>query len=615
MESIEQPFDSITRIGQDMPDTHDKTGLIDTDGPLKHVSNGDSPGAECSPLHQLKTTNSILYGPQNRGLRMIIITAIVFAVAITVALVLTIYLEPKQFHGHAAVACDDVRCSEIGLQVLKDGGNAVDATVAAAFCLVVVNPAHAGIGGGGFALVHDHKFKKSLGYNFRERAPFKLNPEQVSNTDFGSSVLSAGVPGLVKGLRDMHEKHGRLQWPDLIQPAIKLASGGFLVSEELARLLGENGQFVDPSLRELFMDGGNPKVLNDTIVWTSLASTLRSIAQDSDSLYSGSLMESVNEEISRVGGVLSEEDLRNYTVLTPAVLETKFKELTVVTLAPPAGGALVALILKMADKIGWKDNQANVSLTYHQLIEIYKFVYAHRALLGDPLFNDGMEKLTEAILSDEFVAELTGMINDNQTYPDPKHYGPFSPGKSSGTSHLSVIDSSELMVSATISMNSNFGSKIYLKNTGILLNNVLTDFDLTNLTAANGFASNKQPQSSMSPSVLYNAEHPCNHRLIIGGSGGMKITTGVSESIINAVVFKQNISSAICSPRVHNELVSNTLYEEGISNEILDDLRAKGNTMELLPVSSSSMVTGIEKSNDEIRAYADYRKFGGVAVY
>lgn len=613
MESIEQPFDSITRIGQDMPDTHDKTGLIDTDGPLKHVSNGDSPGAECSPLHQLKTTNSILYGPQNRGLRVIIISAIVFAVAITVALVLTIYLEPKQFHGHAAVACDDVRCSEIGLRVLKDGGNAVDATVAASFCLVVVNPAHAGIGGGGFAIVHDHKFKKSVGYNFREKAPFSLNPAEIKN-DF--SVQSAGVPGLVKGLREMHEQHGRLQWEDLIQPAIDLADDGFLVSEELARLLlQEQSNLSDTNLRKLFMDGSNPKTVNDTIIWKSLAATLKTIAEDPDSLYVGKLMKEVYQEIADKKGAISMEDFRNYSVLTPDVLKTKFKELTVVTLAPPAGGALVALILKMADKIGWKDNQGNVSLTYHQLIEIYKFAYAHRALLGDPLFNDGMEELTQEILSDEFVAKLTGMINENQTYSDPTHYGPFSPGKSSGTSHLSVIDSSELMVSATLSMNSNFGSKIYLNKSGIILNNVLMDFDLKNQTAANGFDNNKQPQSSMSPTVLYNAEHPCNHRLIIGGSGGMKITTGISESVINAVVFKQNISSAICSPRVHNELQLNTYYEEGISNDILKDLEGKGHQLQVLPVSSSSMVTGIEKMNDKIGAYSDYRKYGGVAVY
>ncbi|KAK0040762.1 gamma-glutamyltranspeptidase 2 [Biomphalaria pfeifferi] len=618
MESIEQPFDSITRIVHDMPDVgmNDKTGLIETDRPGKPIHNGDSPGAESSPLHQLKTTNSILYGPQNRGLRVITVSAIVFSIAITIALILTIYLEPKQVHGHAAIACEDVRCSDIGLSILKDGGNAVDAAVATAFCLGVVNPAHSGIGGGGFGLVHDHKYKLSWAYNFREAVPAKLALDELNVANKEKSIKSAGVPGLVKGLHVIHKQHGQMPWKKLLEPSIELASSGFNITKELAELLkAVNPPFNDAELRNLFMRDGVMKGVNDTVIWPSLGETLGQIANDPDSFYTGSLMRKFVDTVKQLQGSITEEDMKNYTVTTPEVLKTKFKELTVISLPPPAGGTLVALILKMAETLGWKANQVNTTLAYHQLIEIYKFVYAHQSLLGDPAFNPQMLNTTRDLLSDEFVAFLVGKINDNTTFNETSHYGPFSPQPSAGTSHLTVIDSSELMVSMTLSINYNFGNQITVGEMGIILNNELLDLNLNNLSLPNGFAGGKRPQSYMSPTILFNDEHPCDHRIIIGGSGGDKIVAGLAESIINAVIFNQNLSSAVCSPRVHNELTPVTWYEDGISENILTELRGKNHFLERLPPAESAGINGIEKTNDAILPYADYRKFGGVAMY
>ncbi|BFZ21245.1 hypothetical protein BsWGS_24284 [Bradybaena similaris] len=607
MESIEQPFDSITRITAELPDTtNDKAGLIDTDGRSKRVFNGDSPRAESSPLHEGKSTNSILHGPQNRGLRIIIISSVVFAIAVTVALILTIYLEPKQVHGHAAISCEDVRCSNIGLQVLQDGGNAVDAAVAAAFCLGVVNPAHSGIGGGGFAIVHDHKFQKSLGYNFRETAP-------AANQ--GTSKV--GVPGMVKGLAHMHKIHGKLNWQDLLQPAIELAHD-FSVSEELARALREVGisEFKRSGMDGLFLDKADDyKNVNDTVIWNSLAASLRKIQHDPDSLYTGELNEEFVNDQPLFGSSISSDDLRNYSVRHLETLTTKFKELTVVGLPPPASGALTSLMLNMIDKLNWKDNQGNDSITYHQLIEVYKFAYAHKSILGDPAFNLNMDNITAHLISPEFAAELVANIRDNTTSSNISEYGTsqFIPSESTGMTHISVIDSSELMVSATLGINSHFGSKILLPKTGILLNNALEDFN----ESPNAFEPGKSPLSSMSPTVMYNAEHPCAHRLIIGASNGEKILTGIVETVVNSVVFKMSLADAVAAPRVHDQLVpSETLCEGGIPPQVVAHLKSYGHNVVLWNVTEgSSMVMGIEKTNDDIHAYSDLRKFGTGAQY
>uniref|UniRef100_A0A0B7A1Y2 Gamma-glutamyltransferase n=1 Tax=Arion vulgaris TaxID=1028688 RepID=A0A0B7A1Y2_9EUPU len=610
MESIEQPFDSLAHIASDFTDTNDKTGLIETNTRTKQFANGDSPRAESSPLHQGKSTNSLLHGPQNKGLRIIIISSIVFAVAVTVALILTIYLEPKQVHGHAAVATEDARCSEVGLQVLQDGGNAVDAAVAAAFCLGVVNPAHSGIGGGGVALVDDHKFKKAEGYNFMETIP-------VAGLGRNQQSAFIGVPGFVKGLAMIHSTYGKLLWKDLLQPAIDLAQFGFSVSDELARVFQTTDieYFKKSKLGHIFLNGNVYKDVNETIVWHELAATLRKIQDSPDSFYSGDLLADFLLDVEADGSiVITDQDMKNYTVQQPEVLKTQFKELTVVGLPPPAGGTLVALMLNMIDKLDWKQNHGSDGLTYHQLIEVFKFAYAQKSLLSDPAFDQNVENVTTHLTSPEFAAELVKKINNNNTFDSESEYGQlFTPSTSVGMSHISVIDSSELMVSMTLSLSSHFGSKILLPRTGIWLNNALQDF--------NGFSEEVVPGrrslSSMSPTVLYNNEHPCAHRLIIGASNGEKILTGIVQAVVNSVIFKMNMVDAIKAPRVHDQLVPNeTLYESGIPGEVITNLAAKHHIMEPWIISESScMVTGIEKTNDDILTYSDFRKFGKAAHY
>lgn len=617
MESIEQPFDSLARLREG--ETNDKLELIDNSGGQKYVGNGSSPEAENSPLHQNKATNSILHGPQNHGLRVIIISSIVFALAVTIALILTIFLEPRQVHGHAAVSSQDSRCSHLGLNTLKQGGNAVDAAVSTGFCYSIINPAHCGLGGGGFALVHDHKFKKSWGYNFRETAPAASSPNMITAQNAKMSMFSVGVPGFVKGLRHMHSQHGVLPWKDLVQPSIDLAESGVTVAQQLAEILVKDvdkNAFRQEPLRSIFLtQDGAFKTVNNTYRLPALARTLERVRDDPDSFYTGSLAEEFVNEVNAAGGIISLDDMKNFKIEDMKVLETKLKELTVLGLPPPAGGVQVGLMLNMIDKLGWKKEQANDGLLYHQLVETYKFGYGHRTLLGDPSTNPRMSGTVSALLTPEFAASLVARIDNNHTFSDPAYYGGGVSVADEGTGHISVIDSSEVMVSLTLSLNSPFGNQVMLPDLGIILNNQLMDFD-QNASSPNGLAPGKRPLSSMAPSVLINEEHPCNHRLIMGGMGGMNITTALVETIVNSVILKKNISKAIDSPRLHNQLVpSITYYEPGFSEKIRSVLEAKGHILQLQPINPmSAQVMAVEKTNDDVKAWSDFRSYGGPAA-
>lgn len=373
--TIEQPtFDPLPALDGEVLDTADRTELIEDDRRRKRLRNGESPSGESSPLHQRSTSTntSILCAPQNYGLRVIVVSSIVFAVAVTVALILTIYLEPKKVRGHAAIVTSDERCSEHGVEILRAGGNAVDAAVASSFCLAVVAPQYSGLGGGGFAIVHDHKFTDTYAYDFHTVAPTGLTGDILESANANASIVSAGVPGFVKGLALMHKQHGALPWKDLLAKSIDLAENGFTVSEDLAKSLRKftKGQFAHSPLAEAFMKNGEFKDVNDTIRFTNLAATLRLIRSDPETFYTGDLMKVFLDEMKVEKSTITELDIRSYEALNPKIIKSKLKDLTVLGMPAPAGGPLLGLILNMAQHFDWKKGQWNDTKTYHQLIEV-----------------------------------------------------------------------------------------------------------------------------------------------------------------------------------------------------------------------------------------------------
>ncbi|KAK7489419.1 hypothetical protein BaRGS_00019363 [Batillaria attramentaria] len=603
MESIEQPiFNTYSDI------TDDKEELIDETTP-KHgskltASESNNVHAEQSPLHAAKSLLSSgkqAMADQSKGLWIIIICTIVFALIITVALILTIYLVPKQIGGHAAVATEVGECSEIGLQIMKEGGNAVDAAVAAAFCLSVVHAQSSGIGGGGFLLYHDHKNEDSQAYDFRETAPAGSREALLTGDPGAVAVRGAavGVPGELKGLAKVHSEYGRMDWSDLLEPAIDLALNGFNVTADLARALANHvdvqtlpGGAENGLLKYYYTRNKGFVVAGDIVTRPDLAATLQIIADEgADAFYRGNLGKRFVDMVTENGGQITMDDLKKYQVLKKDPIVSGFKGYKVLGMPAPSAGPVIALIMNMIEGFNWTEKSASHTRTYQQMIETFKFGFAHRGLLGDPAdptFTEAINNATEQFLSDEFAASLREKV-DNSTHP-PEYYGSdLSHAPNKGTTHLSVVDTSEVMI--------------------------------------NSMKPGKRPLSSMAPTIVYDADKPCAKRVILGASNNTRIITGIVETLVNAFVFNMNITQAISRPRLHQQLYPSdqTDYEDVVSHnapggevrfpeDILQGLADMGQKM--VPATEGlCTVQGIMKINDNIEAYSDWRKYGRAALF
>ncbi|XP_041361317.1 glutathione hydrolase 1 proenzyme-like [Gigantopelta aegis] len=625
----------------------DQIQLIDTDAKSKLPKSvsSDSPsdepvGAELSSLHAAQTPTSSkkkILGTKSFSLRIIIILNVVFAVCITVPLILTIYLLPPQIGSTGAVATDVPVCSEVGLDILKKGGNAVDAAIAAMFCLSVVHPHNSGFGGGGFMLVHDHKVQKSKAYDFRETAPAAATsdmfPDKQSVYYSGKSVAT---PGWLKGLWQVQKNEGKLAWESLIEPAIDIANNGFNVTADLAKVLRTKVDVsgFPPLLKKWFVPGGQLVKEGDWITLEELGTTLQAVAEGGPQVfYNGQLTDSIVSAISKAAGVMTADDLHSYSIVTRDVITTSFQKSIVATMPAPSSGPALLLMLNILDGYNWTKKEVNKSLTYQHMVEAFKFAYAQRTLLGDPEFSKAMSNISDVLISKGFANKLRSKIN-NSSHPS-SYYGPdLEPVFDKGTTHLSVVDSEEIMVSATATLNLFFGSQI-ITDGGIILNNEMADFSIPKFNAAPGsqpypnnlIAPGKRPLSSMVPTVVYSKRSPCSLRMVVGASNGTRIITGVAETIMNAFVFGLNLTESIERPRLHNmwhpnhteyenytEVVDGVEMKKLFPPHIVSDLMKLGQTM--MPVSEGlCAVQAVMKNNDNIYAHSDSRKHGKAAWF
>ncbi|XP_067666065.1 glutathione hydrolase 1 proenzyme-like [Haliotis asinina] len=615
----------------------DKVGLINDDPPKRTTKNestdSDSTRAESSPLHRGNAGESQSGQKstlQSFSLRVIIVSTIVFAVAVTVSLILTIYLGPPQIGEHAAVASDVGVCSDMGLVILKKGGNAVDAAVTTLLCLGVVNSHSSGLGGGGFMLVYDHKIKQSTAYDFRETSPRaakdSLFPTRESTMSGGKAVA---VPGELRGLEMAHKDFGKLTWSEVVLPAADLARKGFNVTRDLADVLKNKfkvDDFKGTLLGQLYVRNNQFVTQGTFIVRPDLAKTLDAIAEKgADEFYKGEIAKSIVKAVKDRGGVMTMADMANYQVIKRQVLTTSFRGSTVVTLPAPTSGPILLLMLNMMERFNW--TQANISdaSTYHDMIEIFKYAYAHQGLLGDPDFVPNMRNTSLNIIAKKYAIELANLV-DNDTHPISHYHPLYAPEVNKGTTHLSVVDTSELMVSVTSTINDIFGSKV-TTTTGILLNNEMSDFSFPNFTRVKDLPPNKnnflepgepkRPLSSMVPTVIYHPGYPCALRMAIGGSNGSRIIAGVAETIANVLAFGmgRDIVRAIESPRIYDDLYSNrTEYETTFLVSVAEDLKKIGHNM-VKVTEGLSVVQAVAKVNDEIFAHSDSRKAGKAALF
>ncbi|TKS84508.1 Gamma-glutamyltransferase 5 [Collichthys lucidus] len=522
---------------------------------------------------------------------------------------------PSGSFKHAAVSADSQLCSDIGRNMLQQGGSAVDGAIAALLCTSVVNPQSMGIGGGSIFTIRNKAGNVKV-YNFRETVPqsFKSNLLNDCPTTFKLSTGTQwiGVPGELRGYEAVHKQYGKLPWAKLFEPTIRLAREGNPMPPYLANLLGY--PLVKPhveksSLCQVFCNK-NKTILGkaDTLKFPKLAETMEIIAeQGAEAFYTGKIGQDLIKDIKEAGGTLEMEDLKSFKVRVQDAWKVPLGDSQMYIPPPPAGGALLAFILRLMKAFPLPasslDGYQKIQM-YHHYIEAAKFANGQKKSICDPLFNDG--KGAEHLIDPSFINHIREMISSNSTH-DNIYYNINPSSDRFGTTHVSVLDKDGLAVSATSTINQLFGGAIYSLRTGIILNNELSDF----CGRADRVRAGEQPPSSMTPVIL---ESKSGGLLVIGGSGGSLITSAVALSIMNRLWLGMNLRDAIAEPIVFVDSRNNLNFESKFNETVKDGLKALGHKVGNWPY-FVNVVNAVEKENGCIVAVSDRRKLGMSAGY
>ncbi|KAK3723324.1 hypothetical protein QZH41_014394, partial [Actinostola sp. cb2023] len=411
--------------------------------------------------------------------------------------------------------------------MFKKNGSAVDAAVAVMLCVGIMNMHSSGIGGGGFMLVYKRGSKSAEVIDFREEAP-------------GPSA--SGVPGEIKGYYTAWQKYGRLSWREVVQPAIDLAKKGVPLGKTTykAMILRKDYIFNDTGLREIFVkENGDFLKEGDLMNLTKLAKTLETIQDKPDDFYTGELARQIVQDVRENGGIITLEDMRKYKVKVRKSIGGKLDADYWYSVPPPASGAVLGLILNILKGYNMtavdKADTKRAILTYHRIIEAFKFAYAYRALLGDQDYVNLTDVGTLPKMIDPHFAETLRLrINDNKTFTNISYYGGYYSSDGGSTTHMSLLAPNGDAVSITSTVNLYFGCKYRSPTTGIIMNNQMDDFSTPGKlnffkvppSPANFIKPGKRPLSSSSPSVI--VDQSGNVRIVAGAAGGTTITTSTA---------------------------------------------------------------------------------------
>lgn len=527
-----------------------------------------------------------------------------------------------------AVATAHPLASEAALRMLDKGGNAVDAAVAAAFTLAVVGPYHSGLGGGGFALVHEAKTGTTRVLDFREVAPKGATRDMYVkdgkvvpglSTDGATSVA---VPGAVAGYLELLEKHGKLPRAVVLQPAIEAARNGFWVSPKYQQIatLRRDCLRQDPEASRIFLaknDQGEPDVppIGHLVRQPELARTLQTLAKSGPKpFYSGPLAQAMVDTVKAGGGLLTLEDLAAYKTRAHEPLEGSYRGYRILTMPPPSAGGLAVLqVLGALERLRPQGLDYRDPEDLHLYVEAVRRVYVDRVkYLGDPAF---VKIPMESLTSSGYIADLAGGIDPKKATPSASllppmegandstlkkpgtwYDSPTAPGQTpsqppspekKNTTHISVIDKDGGAVALTTTVNYAFGSCVVAKGTGVLLNDQMDDFaarpgvpNAYGLVTgeANSIAPGKVPLSSMSPTLVFSKEDPKKVMLAVGSPGGSTIPTTVIQVISNIVDAGMDVSRAVGQGRLHHQYLPDELWVDrwGLEPATQAALEAKG---------------------------------------
>ncbi|XP_072043570.1 glutathione hydrolase 1 proenzyme-like [Amphiura filiformis] len=529
-------------------------------------------------------------------------------------------------YQHAAVATDAGPCSEIGRDMLKKGGSAIDAAIASLVCIGLYNPQSSGIGGGHFLMYYDRDTQMVDMIDARESAPLSANRDMYNNESVSSikGGLAIAVPGEVAGYWKAHQLYGKLKWSTLFEPTIRLARTGFHVPPSLPVAVAARIDDIreNPLLSQLFLrEDGSPIQEGDIIYMKKFGDTLEKIAiGGADAFYKEELAEDIVNDIQENGGIITLQDLKQYEVKTRDPISVQLNDgLQVHTAPPPSSGAVLLLILNIID--GFYFNNSSFSSTnaktqsLHKIVEAFKFAYAKRAYLGDEDYVDVLQ-LVSNMTSQDFANVLRSKISNNITY-NAQYYGILhSTTEDHGTSQTCILDQYGNAVSVTGTVNLYFGSKVIGNRTGIIFNDEMDDFSKPGAANFFGFPPSesnfivpgKRPMSSMSPTIIVNKEGDV--QLVVGASGGSRIPSSIALVIAKHLWGGISITESIRQKRVHHQWIPNLIqYETGFNQDVLAGLRVKGHNM--TERSYISIVQGISRNSEgAIEAYSDERKGG-----
>ncbi|XP_036382052.1 glutathione hydrolase 5 proenzyme-like [Megalops cyprinoides] len=513
---------------------------------------------------------------------------------------------PEKAFKHGAVATESEVCSEIGRDILQNGGSAVDAAIAALLCVSVVHPQSMGLGGGVIFTVMEKSGKVKI-INARATVPqvYKRNLMEHCSGKDRTGGQWIGIPGEIRGYEEAHRLYGKLKFSDLFQPAIKLAKEGVKVSRFLGIHLKEHCPSIDAApLCKLFYNE-NGSLLKGTVKYEELAKTLEIIAEDGpDAFYNGRIAEDLIQDIKDASGTLSLEDLQSFKVKVTDAWNVSIGEYKMHFPSPPSGGVLIPFILNvMKDSI----KESEKTLTHHRYVNTCKFANGQRKYTRDYNFMSPKFRVNSRRLTLEDFARI--FINNHYSDSDccqDEELKLSTCNDSVGATHISVLDEDGTAVSVTSTINDPFGSKVYSPKTGIILNNLLADF----CGLADHICPGEQPPSSTAPCVLYSKSK--QETLLIGGSGGDMITTRVAMALMNYLWFGKDLKSAINAPAVFVNCNNRLEFEEGFDKFVINGLKDIGHKEEDLQ-NSYTAVNAVLKKQNRITAWSDKRK-GGVAA-
>jgi gamma-glutamyltranspeptidase/glutathione hydrolase len=497
-----------------------------------------------------------------------------------------------------AVVSARKEASDIGVEIMKKGGNAFDAMIATHLALAVAYPIAGNIGGGGFVVYRTHT-GESGSLDFREKAP--SNAYKDMYLDENGDVIedmstlggaAVGVPGSISGIFEIHSKFGSLPITELFQPAIDLARNGFIVTKKQESALEEKlDDFIkingDNSLfSKKYKEG-------DTIKIENLARTLERIAiEGPDGFYKGEIANSIVSEVNKSGGIISLEDLENYNSVWRDPIKFMYKDLEVISMPlPSSGGILLGQMLKAIEKYNIGEYGHNSVESIQLLVEAERRAYADRSyFMGDPDFN----KLpVYELMDEEYVNNRMESFSWERATPSSEvSHGDIVINESDQTTHYSIIDKLGNSVSVTTTLNTNYGSKVFVEEGGFFLNNEMDDFSskpgYPNTfgligSEANSIQPNKRMLSSMTPTIVVKDNKPS---LIVGTPGGSTIITSVLQTILNVYEYGMNIQEAVNAPRFHHQWLPDVVIieEGGYDEEKLSILNSKGYLMVPLPI-------------------------------